>query len=139
VKSRSTNHAPEILHHGSLMTYRDNRRERCFGYLFHFPGRGVYEPTFGRLDATAGEASTHNQLLSRAEIEGLDQNCPVGLGGMFYTKKADSHTVVATWLGEEVSREVRVRSNVLTFTRKGMTFRGRLRPSQDCFCFKRIQ
>ena len=72
-------------------------------------------------------------------MEGLDQNCAVGLGGMFYIKKADGHTVVATWLGEEVSREVRVRGNVLTFTRKGMTFRGRLRQSQDCFSFKRIR
>ena len=139
MKSRSRKTAPEILHHGSLMTCPDHGRERCLGYLLSFPGRGVYEPNFGQLDATAEEARIHNQLLSRAEIEGLDQNCAVGLGGMFYTQQADGHTVVATWLGEEVSREVRVSGNVLTFTRKGMTFRGRLRPSQDCFCFKRIQ
>ena len=85
------------------------------------------------------EARTHNQLLSRAEIEGLDQNCAVGLGGMFYTKRPEGHTVVATWLGEEVSRHVQVRGNILTFTRKGMTFRGRLRRDQDCFCFRLIQ
>ena len=139
MKPRTTKAAPEILHRGSLMTYQDNGQERCLGYLFDFPGRGVYEPTFGKLDVTSEEAKTHNQLLSRAEIEGLDQNCAVGLGGMFYTRKADGHTVVATWLGEEVSREVRVNGNVLTFTRKGMTFRGRLRQNEDCFCFRRIQ
>ena len=137
--ARHTKKAPEILHHGSLMTYQDAGQERCLGYLLNFPGRGVFEPTFGKLDATAEEATTHNQFLSRAEIEGLDQNCAVGLGGMFYTKKTDGHTVVATWLGEEVSRKVRVSGNVLTFTRKGMTFRGGLSPSQDCFWFKRIQ
>ena len=139
MKSRVTKNAPEILHRGSLMTCLDNDNERCFGYLFDSPGHGVFEPTFGKLDVSAEEAMTHNRLLSRAEIEGLDQNCAVGLGGMFYTRKADGHTVVATWLGEEVRRQIRVTGNTLTFTRKGMTFRGRLRRDQDCFCFKRVQ
>lgn len=139
MKSRSTKRAPEILHRGSLMTYLDNGSERCFGYLFDFAGHGVYEPTFGKVDATAEEAKIHNQLLSQGQIQGLDQNCAVGLGGMFYTRKVDGRTVVATWLGEEVSREVRVRGDVLTFTRKGMTFRGRLPTEREGFCFKRIR
>ena len=139
MKSRRTKKAPEFLHRGSLMTYRDHGGERCVGYLLDFPGHGVFEPTFGKLAVSAEEARTHNQLLSRAEIEGLDQNCAVGLGGMFYTKRPEGHTVVATWLGEEVSRHVQVRGNILPFTRKGMTFRGRLRRDQDCFCFRRIQ
>ena len=42
-------------------------------------------------------------------------------------------------LGEEVSREVQIRGSVLTFSRNGMTFRGRLRRDDDCFCFKRIR
>jgi hypothetical protein len=121
------------------MTYQDNGSERCFGYLLHFPGHGVFEPTFGKLDVLAEEAKTHNQLLSQAEIEGLDQNCTVGLGGMFYTRKSEGRTIVATWLGEEVSRDVQVRGSVLAFTRKGMNFRGRLRREEDCFFFKRIQ
>ena len=130
---------PEILHRGSLMTYHDNGNERCFGYLFDFPGHGIFEPTFGKLDMTAQEAKTHNQLLSQAEIEGLDQNCTVGLGGMFYTRKAEGLTVVATWLGLEVSRQVQVKGTVVTFTRNGMSFRGRLRQEEDCFFFKRIR
>lgn len=130
---------PTIMHRGSLMTYQDNGSERCFGYLFDFPGHGVFEPTFGKLDVSAEDAKTHNQLLSQAEIEGLDQNCTVGLGGMFYTKKAEGRTIVATWLGQEVSREVQVRGSVLTFTRKGMSFRGRLHSEEDCFSFKRIR
>jgi hypothetical protein len=139
MRSRVTKNAPEILHRGSLMTYPDNGKERCLGYLFDAPGHGVFEPTFGKLDVSANEAATHNRLLSRAQIEGLDQSCAVGRGGMFYTKTAGGHTVVATWLGEEVSRQVWVRGNVITFTRQGMTFRGRLRRDQDCFCFTRIE
>ena len=130
--------SPEILNRGSLLTYRDHDSERCFGYLMDFQGHGVFEPTFGKLAVLPEEANTYNQLLSRAEIDGLDHHCGVGLGGMFYTKKAEGRTIVATWFGQEVSREVQLRGPVLTFTRKGMTFRGRLRREEDCFFFKRI-
>jgi hypothetical protein len=139
MKSRSTNNAPEIRPRGSLMTYPDNGHERCFGYLCNFPGHGVYEPIFGKLEVGPEEARIHNELLSQAEIESLDQNCELGLGGMFYARKADGHTVVATWVGQEVSREVQLRGHVLTFIRKGMTFRGRLRRDQDCFAFTRVK
>ena len=60
------------------------------------------------------------------------------MGGSFYTKKVDNHTLVVTWLGAEVSRDVRLRGEVLTFRRKEMTFRGRLRKNEDSFGFKRI-
>jgi hypothetical protein len=130
---------PEILNRGSLLTYLDEGAERCLGYLFEFPGHGVFEPTFGKLKVTSEEAKTHNQLLSQGEIEGLDKHCAVGLGGVFYTKKTDRQTLVVTWLGEEVSQDVRIQGQVLTFRRKGMIFRGRLRQDQDAFGFKRIQ
>ncbi len=139
MKSTKKRTIPEILNRGSLMTYQDNGTERCFGYMFDFPGHGVFEPNFGKLDVSIGEAKTHNQCLSQGEIEGLDKNCTVGLGGMFYIKKGEGRTIVATWLGEEVSREVQVKSRVLTFRRKGMDFRGRLHREEDCFCFKRIR
>jgi len=130
---------PKILHQGSLMTHRDNRRERCFGYMFEFPGHGIFEPTFGRLDVSSEDAKTHNQLLSQGEIAGLDQNCAVGMGGMLYTRKQNGKSLVTTWLGEVISRDVRVRGESITFQRNGMTFRGRLRNNQDCFGFKRIR
>ena len=129
---------PEILHRGSLMTYQDHGQERCLGYLFEFPGRGIFEPNFGKLAVTSEEAKTHNQLLSQGEIEGLDQNCAVGMGGLFYTQKVDGQTRVMTWLGEEVSRNVQVRGEVITFQRKGRGFRGRLRQQEDAFAFRRI-
>ena len=121
------------------MTYADDGREHCFGYLLGFPGHGIFEPTFGRLKVSTREAKTHNELLSQGEIAGLNQNCAVGMGGMFYTRKQDGRTIVTTWLGEEVSRDVQVNGNVITFNRNGMTFRGRLRQHEDCFYFKRIR
>ena len=130
---------PVIRNRGSLLTYQENGREPCFGYLMEFAGQGIFEPTFGRLDVTLDEARTHNQLLSQAEIKGLEENCAVGLGGKFYTRQQDGRTLVVTWLGEEVSRDVCVHGAVLTFCRQAMTFRGRLRPHEDCFAFKRIQ
>jgi len=130
---------PAIRNRGSLLTYHDTGRERCFGYLFEFIGHGIYEPTFGKLDVDSAEARTHNQLLSQAEIKGLDENCAVGRGGTFYLKTEHGQPVVATWLGEVVSRDVQVRGQVLTFRRRVMTFRGRLRRHEDCFNFKRIQ
>ena len=129
----------EILHRGSLMTYLDNGQERCLGYLFEFPGRGIFEPNFGKLEVTSEEAKTHNRLLSQGEIEGLDKHCAVGMGGMFYSRQAGSQTVVGTWLGQEVSRDVQIRGSVLTFRRKGMTFRGRVRRKEDGFGFRCIE
>jgi hypothetical protein len=129
---------PEILHRGSLMTWQDHGRERCLGYLLEFPGRGIFEPNFGKLEVTSEQAKTHNRLLSQGEIEGLDNHCAVGLGGLFYTRQVDGQTRVMTWLGEEVSRDVRVRGNVITFQRKGMNFRGRLRQQDEAFAFRRI-
>ena len=63
---------PAIRNRGSLLTYEDHGSERCFGYLFEFLGHGLYEPTFGKLDVGSEDARTHNQLLSQAEIKGLD-------------------------------------------------------------------
>ncbi len=138
MRSRRKGKAPVILNRGSLLTYRDHGQRRCFGYLFEFPGHGIFEPTFGKLEVSSEEAKTHNRLLSQGEIQGLDQRCAVGMGGTFYVRQTGSQTIVVTWLGEEVSREVRIRGSVLTFRRKGMTFRGRLRREQDAFGFRRV-
>ena len=129
---------PEIRHRGSLMTWQDHGQERCLGYLVEFPGHGVFEPNFGKLEVTSEETKTHNQLLSQGEIDGLDNHCAVGMGGLFYTRKVDGQIRVMTWLGEEVSRNVQVHGNAITFQRKGMNFRGRLRQHEDAFAFRRI-
>src|SRR5438045_2807096 len=126
---------PEILNRGSLMTYQENGTERCLGYLMEFTGRGIFDSKFGKLEVSSAEAKTHNQLLSRGEIEGLDGNCAVGLGGMFYLSTEDARPIVTTWTGEVVSQEVCTKSRVITFKRKGMTFRGRRREDEDAFFF----
>jgi hypothetical protein len=139
MRGRRNREPPEILNRGSLLTYRDNSQERCFGYLFEFTGHGIFEPTFGKLEVSSEEAQIHNRLLSQGEIQGLDHHCAVGMGGTFYTPQAEGKGIVVTWLGEEVSRELRIKGSVLTFRRKGMTFRGRLRRDQDAFGFRRIR
>ncbi len=121
------------------MTYREGDSERCLGYLVHFASRGVFEAVFGRLEVSVEEAQKHNRLLSQGEIDGLDQHCAVGMGGTFYCCQDNGHCLVITWLGQVVSREVRLVNQIITFVRQGRTFRGRLRPGRDCFSFKRIQ
>ena len=130
---------PEILNRGSLMTYQQNGTERCLGYLMEFSDRGIFEPAFGKLEVSSAEAKAHNQLLSRALIEGLDENCAVGVGGMFYLSTKDARPVVTTWIGEVVSQEVRAERDTITFKRKGMTFRGRRREDENVFFFKRVK
>lgn len=128
---------PELRHRGSLITTTDpdDGRERCLGYLMAFEGKGVYEPSLGRVEVTSGDADIHNACLSRAEIEGLDKNCEVGMYGMFYANR-EARTV-KTFSGDLVSAKVQINGSVLTFERNGMTFRGRL--GKDClFRFKRI-
>ncbi len=75
-----------LLHKGSLITFQPQGgdKEQCLGYLMHFQGHGVYEPTFGKVDVTPSEADAHNAALSGAEIQGLDANCRIGMGGTFY-------------------------------------------------------
>ena len=96
MKTKRNKRAPQVLNRGSLLTYQDNGREHCFGYLMEFPGHGIYEPTFGKLEVTSQEAKIHNELLSQAEIKGLDHNCTVGMGGMFYAKKTNGQILVVT-------------------------------------------
>ena len=139
MKSAKTRKAPAIRHRDSLMTYHDDGRERCFGYLLECPGHGIFEPTFGKLKVSSREAKTHNELLSQGEIAGLDQNCAIGMRGTFYIRKPNGQSIVTTWLGEEVSRDVQVRGRVIMFNRNGMTFRSRLPQEEDWFHFKRIR
>jgi len=121
------------------MTYKEGDHEVCFGFLMNFTGNGIYEPNFGRMPVSPQEADIHNRLLSEGSIKGLDENCKVGMMGTFYVGKNGEQPVVQTWTGEEVSRDVEVHGQTITFRRKGKTFRGRLHKDADYFGFKRIQ
>lgn len=105
----------------------------CVGYLFNFQGHGTFSPD-GKVEVTQEQMDTHNRLLSEGEIKGLDECCQIGQCGTFYYVKGQ----VQTFVGVVVCESPRVRGNVLTFTRKGKTFRGRLQADADCFNFKRI-
>lgn len=124
----------DLLHLGSLITYKDNEIEHCLGYLMNFEGHGIYEPTFGRLDLTPEEADAHNKALDKGMLEGLDKHCDVGMHGTFYYGNGE----VRTFLGTLVSSNVHINGKGITFKRHDMTFRGILQKNADCFNFERI-
>jgi hypothetical protein len=103
------------------------------GYLMVFSGHGIYAPT-GKIDVTPEVAKTHNDLLSQAELLGLDNNCKVGQEGIFYYVDRQ----IKTWTGTVVSTDVAVDGTSITFKRNGKIFRGQLKNDMDCFTFKRI-
>ena len=103
----------------------------------NFEGHGVYEPTLGRVDVTPQEADAHNTALSRAEIDGLDNNCRVGMGGAFYLGASGGKSIIRTFIGDLVAEDVTARGRGVTFRRKGMTFKGRRR-DDDLLFFKRV-
>jgi len=123
----------DLRHVGSLITVG---KDHCLGYLFVHEGR-AYDAELGAVDVSEDDANTHNKLLDEAIVEGLDRNCTVGLGGTLYLKRPNGTPQVITWCGTVVSDDVTIHGAVLTFRRRGMTFRGRVRSSDDCFNFKR--
>lgn len=130
--------APKLKHKGSLITYRDGRTDRCLGYLFHGPAHGTYDAALGRVDVSREDADVHNQRLSEALVQGLDERCSVGMGGTFYCTRDGRVGRVTTWTGEIVSDDVDVRDSTITFRRKCMLFRGRLSRESDAFDFRRV-
>jgi hypothetical protein len=125
------------------MTYQDGKQERCLGYLMNFKGKGIYEPTFGKVDVTDDEAEKHNAALSEAEVEGLKERCEIGQGGNFYVaKQADDRYEVRTWIGTVIALTSHKMKNgkraKLTFFIGEKRFEGWLSPTNDVVFFKRI-
>jgi hypothetical protein len=125
-----------IENKGSLITIANSND--CLGYLMPFPGHGVYDAQYGRVDVTPDEAEMHNIYLSEAQIKGLDENCQVGQHGEFYFDR-NKH-VVHTFSGVQVANAVNYipGGKVVNFERKGKHFRGMLHSNEDYFTFKRI-
>ena len=123
---------PLLANIGSLITYQDEGGDRCLGYLLRFKGHGVYDPHFGRVEITPENAAIHNWLLDAAMLEGLDQNCEIGMGGSFYLGKQDGRLVIKTFLGVLVSSDCTQHGRVVTFTRGGKLYRGRHLRSATC-------
>ena len=129
---------PQLDNLGSLITYRDEGKDRCLGYLLSTEPWGVYDSTFGKVDVTPEQAAIHNKLLDEASLKGLDENCEIGQGGSFYLVRQDRRPVVRTWIGTLVSDQCSVNGHSVTFMRNGKAFRGRTSSEHDLFNFKRI-
>ena len=136
--------APNLENKGSLITYKDHGKDTCLGPLWHAEGHGTYDPTFGRVDVTKNEAEIHNRELDKAMLDGLDNQCAVGQGAMFYAHPEPGQTSnirVTTFNGTLVAiahRYQTVSTSSLCFTRNGKGFAGRIRKDADCVWFRRI-
>lgn len=130
--------SPKLENLGSLITYKHEGRDVCLGYLVDFTGKGVFDPTFGRVEVTKERADIHNKLLDEALIAGLDTGCEVGQWGTFYFGTVDGKPAVTTFMGVCVTTDVRKAGSVITFKRHGKTYRGREQKDADCFNFKRV-
>jgi hypothetical protein len=122
----------QIAGFGSLLTVvgTDNQ---CLGSLLEFPGHGIYDAYYGKVEVSKADADAHNKVLDEALIKGLDENCSLGQGGTFYAKGCK----ITTFLGTEVATGQLV-GKTLTFERAGKTFRGRISDQDSCFNFRRI-
>lgn len=125
---------PPLENLGSLITYKQDGADHCLGYLMDFREHGVYDPTFGRIPVSPEHATAHNAALSKAELDGLDDNCAVGQGGTFYLVRGN----VQTFNGAHVATAM-ISGRSITFNRGGKTFRGRSQKDADCFNFRRVR
>ena len=113
----------------------------CLGALWYAEGHGCYDPTYGRVDVTKEEAEIHNRELDQAMLAGLDNQCQVGQGAMFYAHPYPKDLwdiKVTTFNGTYVAFAKRHGKRELEFTRAGRLFVGRIRKDADCVWFKRI-
>jgi hypothetical protein len=115
----------------SIIMIKDT--DRCLGDLIHFDGKGTFCPNNGRVPVSKEAADVHNKALDQARVEGLDENCEVGMRGMFYWDGKNVKTFLGTQVNEGfVVMSGNVRKTVY-FNRKGMKFKGVLRKDADCF------
>jgi hypothetical protein len=139
--AQSKRKPPRLENKGSLITYKDDGNDVCLGALWYAEGHGCYDPTHGRVDVTKEEAEIHNRELDKAMLAGLDNQCQVGQGAMFYSHPMAGETSnikVTTFNGTLVATAHRYGKVMLAFTRHGRGFSGRIRKDANCVWFKRI-
>lgn len=129
----------KLNHLGSLITVGDpskDGKETCLGYLLSFDSKGVFSPN-GKVEITPEEAEAHNKALSQGEIDGLDNNCEVGMRGTLYWSPKKG---VTTFIGTKVADyTLNPKQTHITFRRNGKLFTGRVQKDAECFNFKRIK
>lgn len=130
----------EIIKDNGLFVHVEDGTRRCVGYIFSFNGTAFHPDgklTISGKEITQQEIDTHNKCLSEGEIKGLDDNCQIGQGGTFYL---DNKVGVKTWIGTKVADyTLNPQQTVITFSRAGKTYCGRMQKDADCFNFKRIR
>lgn len=129
---------PQLQGFGSLIYYQDEQgRNICLGDLIEFPGKGVYEPSLGRVEVPPDQVDAHNRALDKAMLTSMDANCEVGQGSYAYY---DNLKGVTSFIGTVICPRLyceRTASSV-TFRRAGKVYRGRLSKAGESFNFKRI-
>lgn len=130
----------EIINDNGLLVQVEDGNRQCVGCIFNFQGHGMFAPdgkiTISGRELTQSEIDTHNKTLSEGEIKGLDDNCQIGQRGTFYLSPKIG---ITTWMGVKVADyTLNPQQTVVTFSRAGKTYRGRLQKDGDCFNFKRI-
>lgn len=106
------------------------------GNIFDFKEKGLFDPD-GKLDGvTPEQAEEHNRLFDQVIVTGLDENCKVGQGGLFYF---DGENKVTTWKGTVIADTVEKTKTTVKFRRKGKAYRGRIRQDEDAVFFKRYE
>ena len=129
-------HRNNLTNNGGVLCFKDRGVDYHLGYLFSVDGKTFCPNTGSWAGISPEEQDAHNQALSNAELEGLDNRCEIGQGGAFYLTPNPSR--VTTFVGTVVSSDVFINGQSITFSRKGKTFRGRLQKDADCFNFTRI-
>ena len=118
------------------MTLLMRNETECYGYIFFSDGHGAFDPS-GQVDFTKEQVNAHNTALSKAEIDGMDQNCQVGQWGTAYydEKKKEMHT----WNGDVIAKVFYATKTTVHFTRPGKQFIGYRQKNADCMNFKRVK
>lgn len=145
-KSRPT--AADFEGLGGLITFKGTDPPQVLGDLMYFAGRGVYDPTYGRVDVSPEHAAAHNKAWAEATIKGLDENCRPGQGGNFYVREPAGPggewavttfdgTVVAAGDDVEVAARKPANGRRVAFSRNGKLFAGDMRDDSRCVFFTR--
>lgn len=120
---------------GSMITFKLDGKDRCLGYLWHAEEHGTYDATYGRVDVSKEDAAAHNAAFDKANVEGLDNQCEIGQGSIFYVgRNKDGSYRVSTWIGTVIAENARTSrpgGATIAFERKGRKFFGRLRRTSD--------
>jgi hypothetical protein len=132
---------------GSLITFEEDGKTYCLGYLMHFNEKGTFDATYGKLEISKEHAEAHNAAYEKGEIEGLDAQCEIGQGATFYVNEDKRPLSVKTFLGTQLNegklrtkKPTRGKGVIITFDRKGRTFEGRFKREEgDAVFFARTK